>query len=540
MVMASTSTNWSVRIAYFFLNRTPLGKLVYWVAKINASVHAKLITGFLLVTVLFIAMGGFSLQAMTTMARQSALLDEAHKRVDWSGQIQHALALQMNFTAMALLLRDEATVERILRENNRFNNTLALIAVAAMPEEQEVIQRIRAAQSEALTTVADIANLLRDGKANEAMSLQLGKGYPLYEKIAGMVNQIVIAEESKMTGLRANVDAATRRTQTLMGTFVVTSILLALLLGFVISWSFILPVQEAHGFLTEVSKGNFQATISVPNRDEFGDLADRMNQMSRELHSLYENQRAAAQELQVLNERLRQASNAKSEFLANMSHELRTPMNAILGFNEMLLDGIYGEIPEQMREPLMDVQVNGKHLLNLINDVLDLSKIEAGRMELALEEYSVQDLVETVSASLRSLASEKGLTFVTEVQPDIALAYGDGKRILQCLMNLAGNALKFTKSGQVKISVEQTQEMLQYSVSDTGIGIPKEQIENVFGEFRQVDAAITREFGGTGLGLSITKKFVEMHGGRIWVESELGKGSTFSFEIPLRVEQGQV
>jgi signal transduction histidine kinase len=185
----------------------------------------------------------------------------------------------------------------------------------------------------------------------------------------------------------------------------------------------------------------------------------------------------------------------------------------------------------------MDVQVNGKHLLSLINDVLDLSKIEAGRMELAPEEYSAGDIVETVAASLQSLASEKGLNFVTQVQPDIALAYGDGKRILQCLTNLAANALKFTKQGQVKISVEQKQEMLQYSVSDTGIGIPKDQIENVFGEFRQVDAAITREFGGTGLGLSITKKFVEMHGGRIWVVSELSKGSTFTFEIPLRVEE---
>src|SRR5262245_38368269 len=484
-------------------------------------------------------MGGFSLQAITQTAQQSALLDDAHKRVDWSRQIQHALALQMNFTAMALLLRDEATVEKILRENKRFNNTLGLIAAAAVPEVQDVIQRIRVAQGDALTAVADIANLLRDVKVNEAMRLQLSKGYPLYEKIAGLVDQIVVAEQSKMTGLRANVDAATRRTQRLMGGFVVSSILLALLLGFVISGSFVIPVQDATGFLTEVSKGSFKATISVPNRDEFGVLADRMNQMSRELHSLYDNQRAAARELQLLNERLRQASNAKSEFLANMSHELRTPMNAILGFIEMLLDDIYGEVPPELKEPLMDVQVNGKHLLNLINDVLDLSKIEAGRMELALAEYSVQDIVDTLKASLHSLAREKGLEFVAAVQDDIPLAYGDGKRITQCLTNLAGNALKFTKQGRVEIWVERKQDLLQYRVSDTGIGIPKDQIENVFAEFRQVDATITREFGGTGLGLSITKKFVEMHGGRLWVESEVGKGSTFFFEIPLRVDGGK-
>jgi signal transduction histidine kinase len=534
VVTASTPTSWGVKAAYFLLSRTPLGKLVRWVAGIKSSVHAKLVTGFLAVTFLFIAMGALSLQAITKMSEQSTLLDEAHQRVEWSRQIQHALALQMNFTAMALLLRDEATVEKILRENNRFNNTLALIAKAAIPEEQDVIRRIHVAQGEALTAVADIANLLRDGKVNEAMSLQQSKGYPLYEQIAGLVDQVVIAEQSKMTGLRANVAAATRRTQNLLGAFIATSIVLALLLGFVISWSFILPVREAHGFLNEVAKGNFQATINVPNRDELGVLADRMNQMSRDLHDLYEKQRAGAQELQRLNDRLIEASNAKSEFLANMSHELRTPMNAILGFIEMLLDDIYGEIPDHLREPLTDIQTNGKHLLNLINDVLDLSKIEAGRMELALSEYSVQDVVESVGASLQSLAAEKGLTFVAGVQPGISLAFGDGKRITQCLMNLAGNALKFTKAGRVDVWVEQKQEMLHYRVSDTGIGIPRDQVEQVFGEFRQVDAAITREFGGTGLGLSITKKFVEMHGGRIWVESDLGKGSTFIFEVPLR------
>ena len=536
--MASPPTGWGERIAYFFLDRTPLGKLVHWVAGIKSSVHAKLVTGFMLVTLLVVAMGGLSLQAITKMSHQSILLDEAHKRVEWSRQIQHALALQMNFTAMALLLRDEATVEKILRENNRFNNILALIAEAAVPEEQNVIQRIRVAQGEALTAVADIANLLRDGKVSDAMNLQLSKGYPLYEQIAGLVDQVVIVEQSKMTGLRANVAAATRRTQILMGVFVVSAIVLALLLGFVISWSFILPVRKAHGFLTEVAKGNFQATINVPNRDEFGDLAERMNQMSRELHSLYENQRAAAQELQILNDRLTEASKAKSEFLANMSHELRTPMNAILGFLEMLLDEIYGEVPPHLREPLIDVQVNGKHLLNLINDVLDLSKIEAGRMELVLGEYSVQDVVETVRTSLQSLAMEKGLGFVAAAEDDIPLAFGDGRRITQCLMNLVGNALKFCKRGRVAVWVERQGDDLLYHVSDTGIGIPREELKNIFTEFQQVDTAITREFSGTGLGLNITKKFVEMHGGRIWAESELGKGSTFFFSIPLRVNDG--
>jgi signal transduction histidine kinase len=235
---------------------------------------------------------------------------------------------------------------------------------------------------------------------------------------------------------------------------------------------------------------------------------------------------------------LEAASRHKSEFLANMSHELRTPLNAILGFNEMILGQVYGEVPADLQEPLADIQSSGKHLLRLINNVLDLAKIEAGRMELALADYSVQDTVESVRASLRPLAADKGLEFVVAVPEDIPLAYGDGGRIVQCLMNLAGNALKFTRQGRVEIAVELRGDLLVYRVADTGIGIAADKIETLFAEFRQSDTTITSEFGGTGLGLSITRKFVELHRGRIWLESELGSGSTFFIAIPLRLDGG--
>jgi signal transduction histidine kinase len=236
---------------------------------------------------------------------------------------------------------------------------------------------------------------------------------------------------------------------------------------------------------------------------------------------------------------LEAASQHKSEFLASMSHELRTPLNAILGFNEMILGQVYGEVPADLKEPLSDIQNSGRHLLRLINNVLDLAKIEAGRMELALADYLVQDTVESVRASLRPLAADKGLEFVAVVPADLPLAHGDAGRITQCLMNLAGNALKFTREGRVEISAELQGDTLVYRVADTGIGIAPDKLETVFSEFRQGDASITSEFGGTGLGLSITRKFVEMHRGRIWVESELGKGSTFLFALPLRLDQGR-
>ena len=188
----------------------------------------------------------------------------------------------------------------------------------------------------------------------------------------------------------------------------------------------------------------------------------------------------------------------------------------------------------EVKSALEEMQGSGKHLLRLINNVLDLAKIEAGRMELALADYSVQDTVESVRSTLRPVAAEKRLELVTSLPTDLPLARGDAGRISQCLLNLAGNALKFTKEGKVEIGVTLDNGQLVYRVADTGIGIPADKIDSLFTEFKQTDATIASEYGGTGLGLSITKKFIEMHGGRIWVESEPGKGSTFTFEVPLR------
>jgi signal transduction histidine kinase len=518
--------------------RSPLGSLVRAVARIRASVHLKLLAGFMLVTLLVFAMGAASLQMLSANADRTRQLDEAHQRVDWSRQLENALAMQMHATGVALRVRTEAGVARILRENNRFNDTLQRLEAAAPADERTLIQAIRAAQDEAMAVVADTANALRDGRTDEALAGLQAREASLYAAIETSVRRLVALEQSRMTALRAALDVAARRSLLMLGGFAAGALALALVAGFVISWSFILPVREAHRVLREVAGGNFAATITVPNRDELGELAAQMNRMTRELARLETRQRDAAAELTQVNERLQHASRAKSEFLANMSHELRTPLNAILGFTEMLRDGLYGTLPPEIEEPLADIQTNGRHLLRLINDVLDLSKIEAGRMELAPTDYSVPEVLESV-LSLRSLAAEKRLTLtITPPPPSLPVAYGDAKRLAQCLMNLVGNALKFTHAGSVTVSVALDGASLVFSVADTGIGIPKEQLEHVFDEFRQVDATISREYGGSGLGLSITRRFVELHGGRIWVESEVGRGTTFWFSVPLRIGHG--
>jgi signal transduction histidine kinase len=231
------------------------------------------------------------------------------------------------------------------------------------------------------------------------------------------------------------------------------------------------------------------------------------------------------------------ASQHKSQFLANMSHELRTPMNAILGYTELILNGMYGEIPAKMQGVHERIQSNGHHLLRLINDVLDLSKIEAGQLTLSLGDYSISDVVTTVLVAVEALAAEKKLALKSQLPPDLPRARGDERRIVQVLLNLVGNAIKFTDSGEVAVLASAADGSFTIAVRDTGPGIPAADHVKIFEEFRQADTLNTRRKGGTGLGLSIAKRIIQMHGGAIHVESSPGRGSTFSVVLPLIVDE---
>ena len=242
-------------------------------------------------------------------------------------------------------------------------------------------------------------------------------------------------------------------------------------------------------------------------------------------------------EIEDKSRQLEIASKHKSQFLANMSHELRTPLNAILGYTELILDNIYGDMPDKMRGVLERVQSNGKHLLGLINDVLDLSKIEAGQLTLSLTDYSLRDIVHAVVVAVESLATEKDLALNVEVAPDLPIGRGDERRLAQVLLNLVGNAIKFTDRGSVSIKASAADGTFTVAVRDTGPGISADYQVKIFEEFAQADTSSTRKKGGTGLGLSIAKRIIELHHGRIWVESVLGEGATFSFTVPVRVER---
>ncbi|TMC68977.1 MAG: HAMP domain-containing protein [Chloroflexi bacterium] len=243
-------------------------------------------------------------------------------------------------------------------------------------------------------------------------------------------------------------------------------------------------------------------------------------------------------ELRVNNLQLERANRLKSEFLASVSHELRTPMNAIIGYTKLMLDGLDGELTGQQQTDLFRVAQAADNLLGLINGLLDLAKIEAGKMELNVEEVSITEVADEALELVRPHADEKGLQVTALIPLGLPTVWADRARVRQVLANMLANAVKFTERGSVSIAASAAEGWVTVSVADTGVGITPEAQAYVFDEFRQADSSTTRRYGGTGLGLAISKRLVTLHGGRIWVDSEVGRGSTFHFTLPIRVRAG--
>jgi len=311
-------------------------------------------------------------------------------------------------------------------------------------------------------------------------------------------------------------------------------------LGFVYNANQVLPLTEPPADINLskplIVRGEPIGQLAVAGLSKVSpEMADLMDAIATQA-SLHLEALRLTEELQKRAAELQELDRLKSSFMANMSHELRTPLNSILGFADVILEGIDGPLTENMRNDLQLIQKNGQHLLHLINDVLDMAKIEAGRMNLSPETFRFHEILEEVTSITAPLASEKSLSLFIESDSDQEVEiFADRTRIRQVMLNLLNNALKFTEKGKISMRTTRTQEGILVTVRDTGIGIPPDKLEAIFQEFTQVDSSPTRKAGGTGLGLPISRKLVEMHGGRLWAESSgiPGEGSTFYLELPL-------
>ncbi|MDG6026459.1 MAG: hypothetical protein E3K40_07045 [Candidatus Brocadia sp.] len=265
-------------------------------------------------------------------------------------------------------------------------------------------------------------------------------------------------------------------------------------------------------------------------------------EQSKHLESLYLNLEKKVEErtkeLRQANIALEKANRLKSEFLATMSHELRTPLNAIIGFAEVLRDEVIGPLNGDQKGCLDDIHSSGQHLLSMINNILDFTKIEAGKFELKYEEFSLETVIAEVLHAISEFSDKKGISIHTHIHANIPHIVADKIKFKQIMFNLLSNAVKFTaKNGTITINVKLVEQSVQIGVSDTGIGIKSEDIDKLFKPFFQLDSSYSRRYEGTGLGLVLTKHLVELHGGKIWVESDYGKGSTFTFTLPVKLRE---
>ena len=511
--------------------------LVRAIARVPATVNRKLLVAFVGIVVLLVTVGVLGLR----------VLGDANDRVETLGKLQQrTAAYQQLFTNAALLQRlvalrvdsaqliifpkgntspgvsaavADVAVDAIIKSTNTETNLgseIAQFAFVPPAEERSVISLIRMKYGQFSDVITAILNDDQSGKASQAQQRQ-PEGEDLAMQLKNLTQQLVTTTTMDTADLIASNTSAYADSEHLFIGVAAGSVVVALLLGFLISRSLVGPIRKMDTRLAAIASGDFSGHVDVPNRDELGDLATNLNRMNDQLGRLYGE--------------LETASRHKSEFLANMSHELRTPLNAVIGFSEVLQDRLFGDLNDKQAEYVADIHASGRHLLALINDILDLSKIEAGRMDLQITPFALSDLVQNSVALSRERATREGIALGLEVDPDIGVIEADERMLKQVLFNLLSNALKFTpRGGHVAVNAHAVGDDVVVSVRDDGVGIAPADQARIFEEFQQVGTSHLQE--GTGLGLAISRRFIELHGGSLRVESEPSHGSTFTFTLP--------
>ena len=518
--------------------------LVRAVARMPWRVRTKLLVAFVGIVVLFVVVGVLGLRALSQSNARVASLGTLQLRAaayreirTGAAQLRQLLALRAGGSDLNTYVGGSAssvpsgdsltfldrTIAITLQQLGPATDTSKLDFVPP-PEERRTLDEVRRDYEQVSEVMSKIIAFDQAGAPKMGQQLQHARAEPLANELAALADKLSSTTQAETSALIAQNQSSFANSRRLFIAAGAGTAALALLLGFVLSWSLVVPIQRTEARLAEIAAGDFTSHVDVANRDELGVLAANVNRMNDELGRLYA-------ELETV-------SQHKSDFLANMSHELRTPLNAIIGFSEVLQQQMFGELNEQQLGYVDDVLEAGRHLLSLINDILDLSKIEAGRMELELTAVSLPQALQSGLTMHGERATRGGISIELHVEPAEIVIRADERKLRQVVFNLLSNAVKSTPAGgHIDVSAHMSDGTVEVAVADTGTGIAPEDQELIFEEFQQVRGDPGSRQEGTGLGLPLSRKFIELHGGRLWVESSAGAGSTFRFTLPVE-QQG--
>jgi signal transduction histidine kinase len=523
-------------------------RVVQAVARAPVRLRTKLLAAFICIAALLVLVGALGLRVLSQSNARVERLGTlqlratAYRQIGTAAtQLRQLLALRaggsdvyrylggnQNAVRPALpsggsLAFLDATIATTLSQLQPTTNAANLDFVPP-PADARVLRQIRADYRRLSDVMARISAFDQAKQPTRGQALQHTQAEPLANELESLAVKLANTTSAETRLVVAENRSAYSSSKTLFTVVGAISVFLSLALGVVLSSTFVRPIQRTDARLAAIAAGDFSGHVRVSNRDELGVLAANVNRMNDELGRLYK-------ELETV-------SRHKSEFLANMSHELRTPLNAIIGFSEVLESKMAGELNEQQLGYVQDVLEAGRHLLALINDILDLAKVEAGHMQLDLAEVSMRETLRSGLTMYGERAARAGIRLNLELDPDEIVVQADERKVRQVVFNLLSNAVKFTpEGGHIDVSAAMTNGLVEVAVRDSGAGIAVEDQALIFEEFQQARGAdASKRQEGTGLGLPLSRKFIEMHGGRLWVESEPGRGSSFRFTLPTRQE----
>ncbi|AMA73724.1 ATP-binding protein [Aneurinibacillus thermoaerophilus] len=506
----------------------------------NLSIHLKFFSVFLVI-VLFAGCSMLLLnnQLLHVVRDNDKIINQSVPNLTTQLQVKSTIMQRINYVMLYITTGNEEFHEKFEEASEQARKIENQLKQMALPHEREAMEQF-------IIHSENWENILRDrvipvyqrNNAKDAMETLNSQAHPIAIKLMNEVEKL-----SQQKVLEINHDNQKMLDDAWLSVkigYAIASVtlLLALLFSFYMSRSMTNPILALLSGVRKMTNGNFSARVPAETKDEWGELGKAFNRMSISIANLVEELRATNLRLQEESRRAQESTRLKSEFLANMSHELRTPLTGIIGFAELLHEETEGKLLPSQKSFTQNIIKAGEHLLTMINDILDLSKIEAGKYELDLSSFDIVELVKNTLTMLQSKVKKRGILLQVETSCPSLNIEADELRIRQVLLNLLSNAIKFSPDhSTVRVKIERTSQTVTVHVIDQGIGIEEGKIDKIFEQFYQNDGRLERKYEGTGLGLTLSRQLVELHGGTIDVESEPGKGSVFSFHLPYRSAQ---